>query len=73
MKSKIKNKNQESEYPCLKESTSKDGTIVVMFIKKDTGVVIWSSRESQPVGYYLHNWLEGNFNLSNEKIELSND
>ena len=69
-------KTQESEYPCLKISTSTGR--VVLFTSKDTGTLVHEPPHSRPggtmygVGNYDTDWTVDDFEPLKGKIILSN-
>lgn len=73
MKSKLKILGQKEEYPCLKESFYGGTRVIVMFSTESSGMVVWSERVQQPVGYYSTHWVPRFFTPCKETIELSND
>ena len=74
MKSVIKNgESTTNSYPCLKEATSENGKIVVLFSEPCKGTIVWSDRKNQTVGAFSSSWAERFFDAFNGTIELSND
>ena len=88
MKSIIKEEKGELGYPCLKESVTEDGKIVVLFIAPKTGMVVFSDgkrSEVNPIGNMSGlklnagtvsigwGWYEKKFTPFNGVIELSNN
>jgi len=65
MKITIEEKQDESEYPCLKES---DG-LMVLFTDKKTGIVL-RRHGSFNVGYYSYQWVEEKFKPFEGKITI---
>ena len=75
MKSVIKTNDLkgEIEYPCLMTADRCSRAIVVLFTKKDSGTVVYSEGEEQPIGYYSIAWDMPSFKPFKGTIQLTND
>lgn len=71
MKSIIK--NQENIYPYLGEAYWVSGRVVVLFSKKTTGTVIYSTHSDWKVGDYNDKWDISKFHPYDDAIELLNE
>lgn len=67
------NSKNKKEYPCLKRW--KNTKLVILFIKKDTGVVVSTDGTGNSLGRYSNEWDEENCSLlkTGDYVTLSND
>jgi len=74
MKSKINlGENISNDYPLLKQVETGSDKLIVLFTKEEAGVVVFSERKIQPIGYTSSEWMEADFNNFTGTIELSNN
>lgn len=64
--------NEESEYPCLMESNTSNGLVVLM-TAKGRGTVVYSGLSARSVGYHDHGWSPHSFEVFTGTIKLSNE
>lgn len=75
MKSKLIEKQEKHNYPCLKESVQESGgKIIVFFTKPKCGVVIYSTWDcGNSMGEWSNAWNEEKFHIYSGEITLSNE
>lgn len=74
MKSFVKahTKQEELEYPCLKESNNLEGQTIVLFLDHETGVCVHTTAPEYYVGMYSEDWTEEIFFLFNGEVIIKN-
>lgn len=74
MKSILINKEEEEiKYPRLMIAHGDLGAIVVLFNSQYCGVVVYSERKVQPIGYYIEEWVMSGFKPFYGIIQLTSD
>lgn len=74
MKSFLKShtKQEELDYPCLKEANNLEGKTIVLFIAPENGTCVHTTAPDNYVGKYSDGWAEDIFSPFHGEVILKN-